>query len=519
MRPMRHRTLAQSIDRRKFLLGAAGSMLALPMLETYAPRTARGQAVGAPKRLIMLVHPSGRGLGGYRKPDQPAKVQDAWSPLAATGPLPETGDLSPLLKNLGDVRKEIVTIDGVDNLVRHICNDEDGHASSILSCLTGLPIKPGKVPGGASFDYVAGTRLRASAAQRSALVFPAGPFGEEEFRYEEGHFWGANGTSASVLNSNPAEALLNLFGKEMAATMDPVPVAKTLADRLAARRGSILDSVAKSYDSLSKTVSATDRERLEQHATFIRALETRFAGGGPISLAQGCGRPDSKVIPDYSTDDTARGNIDGLITPYQIENMVMALACDVTRSASLHFTRGDDPTFQAEFDGPSPLGGDNDWHTWVHEASELDTPHAPALITAYGYFTRMVALLIKRLSEVKDTDGTRLLDNTLVVWVSDMGYGSVHENWNVPVVLAGLKAAFPGGQGRHLKSERRSLGDLFAQCLRMLELGDDMTYGASGTIGENLKAQGLSSPIMPQSGYSESYIKSSLNLHLGPLDL
>jgi hypothetical protein len=38
MRPMRNRkTLAQSIDRRKFLLGAAGSMLALPMLETYAP--------------------------------------------------------------------------------------------------------------------------------------------------------------------------------------------------------------------------------------------------------------------------------------------------------------------------------------------------------------------------------------------------------------------------------------------------------------------------------------------------
>ena len=86
-------------------------------------------------------------------------------------------------------------------------------------------------------------------------------------------------------------------------------------------------------------------------------------------------------------------------------------------------------------------------------------------------------------------------------------------------MLAGLKSAFPAGQGRHLKSERRSLGDLFAQALRMLELGDDMTYGASGTLGENLKLQGLSKPIMPQSGYSESYIKSSLNLHLGALAL
>lgn len=514
----RRKSLAQSLDRRKFLLGAAGSMVALPMLEAFAPRTARGQTMTPPKRLVMIVHPSGRGAGGRREYQVLTGVEDNWSPRLDTGPLPATGELSPLLKDLGDVRNEIVTIDGIDNLSRHICNDEDGHVSSILSCLTGVPIKPGRASGGPSFDYVAGQRLRASAAQRSALVFPAGPFGEEEFRYDEGHFWGAEGTSAAVINSNPAKALVDLFGKEAPTMPEPEP-AKTLAERLAARRGSILDSVAKSYTSLAKNVSAGDRERLEQHATFIRSLEARFSGGGPISLAQGCGRPDPSIIPDYTTEDTARGDIDGLITPYQIENLVMALACDVTRSASLHFTRGDDPTFQAEFDGPSPLGGDNDWHSMVHESPELSSPHVPALITAYSYFTRMTALLIKRLSEVKDADGTRLLDNTLVMWVSDMGYGSVHENWNVPVVLAGLKSAFPNGQGRHLASERRSLGDLFAQAMRMLEIGDDMTFGAAGTIGENLDMQGLSDPVMPLSGYSEKYISRSLNLHLGPIDL
>jgi hypothetical protein len=513
------KTLAQSIDRRKFLLGTAGGMLALPMLDAYAPRMARGQSVGAPKRLVMIVHPSGRGAGGRRDPNKPSKVDDVWSPLAATGPYAETGDLSPLLKHLGDVRKEIVTIDGIDNLTRHICNDTDGHVSSILSSLTCAPVKGDRESSGPSFDYVVGQRLRASAAQRSALVFPAGPFGEEEFRYDEGHFWGANGTSAAVMNSNPAQSLIDVFGKE-APTTEPMPVAKTLAERLAGRRGSILDSVAKSYTALSTKVSAADRERLEQHATFIRSLETRFAGGGPISLAQGCGRPDGKVIPKYTTDDTARGDIDGDITPYQIENLVMSLACDVTRTASLHFTRGDDPTFQSEFDGPSPLGGENNWHGWTHESPELTDPHTPDLITAYGYFTRMTALLIKRLSEVKDSDGTRLLDNTLVMWVSDMGYGSVHENWNVPVMLAGLSSAFPKGQGRHLKSDRRSMGDLFAQAIRMLGLGDDMTYGTKGTIGEALKAQGLSAqPVVPESGYTESYITSSLNLHLGPIDL
>jgi hypothetical protein len=160
------KTLAQSIDRRKFLLGAAGGMLALPMLEAHSPRLAHGQSAAPPKRLLMVVHPSGRGLGGYRKYGVPDKVEDAWSPLAATGPLPATGDLSPLLKGLGEIRNEIVTIDGIDNLARHICNDPDGHLSSILSCLTGS--SPAKLRAGrpSITSRVSACELRRPSARR-----------------------------------------------------------------------------------------------------------------------------------------------------------------------------------------------------------------------------------------------------------------------------------------------------------------------------------------------------------------
>jgi hypothetical protein len=504
----------QRIDRRRFLVGAGGAMLALPMLEAHAPRVAYGQTVAPPKRLVVVMHQHGRNVGNGLK-DKAGAMNEAWSPLAKTGAYPATGTLSQLLAALGDVRKEIVTIDGVDNLVRHLSNDTDGHLSSIRTCATCVPIKADKTGGGPSIDYVAGLRLRASAAQRLALVFPAGPYADE-WRYEGNHFYGAGGTKPAVVNSNPATALLDLFGA--ATGTEPPPPKKTLHDRLLARRPSMLDSVAKSYEALRTKVSASDRDRLDQHAAFIRTLETRLAGGGPISTAEGCGRPDEKAIPTYAKEDTTRGNIDGKITPYQIENLVMSLACDVTRTATLHFDKGYDFTFQSEFTGDSPLGGANNWHGMVHGADQLASAPVPSLVTANQYFGKMFALLINRLAAVQDTDGSRLLDNTLVVWVSDMGYGSLHYNWNIPVVMAGMKSAFANGQGRHLVSPRRSLGDLYAQVLRMLG-GTDTSFGTTGTIGSNLTSFGLSGPVEKQTAFDTNYITNALNLHLGALDL
>src|SRR5579864_5852917 len=96
----------------------------------------------------------------------------------------------------------------------------------------------------------------------------------------------------------------------------------------------------------------------------------------------------------------------------------------------------------------------------------------------------MFTLLVQSLAKTQDLDGSRMLDNTLIVWVSPLGYGN-HQTFNIPVVLAGgknLPGAFPKGQGRHVVcANRNSLGDLWAQVLRMFG-GSDMTYGATGTL-------------------------------------
>src|SRR3954469_20890055 len=109
--------MSQRFDRRKFLFGASGAALALPMLEAFAPRTAHGQTVTAPKRVLFVVHPDGRVIGDGMVTN--GVRQDLWSPGATTMNLPTSGAPSPMLAALEAIRNEIVTIDGIDNLIRH----------------------------------------------------------------------------------------------------------------------------------------------------------------------------------------------------------------------------------------------------------------------------------------------------------------------------------------------------------------------------------------------------------------
>jgi hypothetical protein len=501
----------QRIDRRRFLTGAAGSVLALPMLEATMPRLAFGQGAAPPKRLVVILHPHGRWVGNGTKTG--AATQDNWSPLQQTGPYPATGNLSPALASLSEMRKELVTIDGVDNLVRHMVSDPDGHKPASLTCLTCARPTSTMKGGGPSIDFVAGERLRASGAQQSALVFPESAM-DFPWRYAGTEFYRANGTPPTLVESNPAQAIQDLFGSlTMSTTPPPKP---TLHDRLVSRRPSILDAVAKSYVALEKGVSAADRDRLAQHANFIQTLETRLGGGGGTALAKGCAKPDASLIPKYDPAANQRCDLDGQVTPWIIENLVMSLACDVTRVASLHFSNNNDPTYSSEFTGTSPFAGGNNHHAMVHDTPQLSATNAAPLTQAFQFHDKMALRLIKRLSEVTDTDGSRLLDNTLVLWVGDMGYGATHAVFNVPVVMAGMKSAFPKGQGRHVVlPQRHSLGDLYAQVLRMLG-GSDMTFGATGKIGDS----GLSGDkgLNTYAGYP-GYITGNVPLHSGPLDL
>src|SRR5262249_3540170 len=117
-------------DRRRLLFGAGGSLLAIPLLESLAPRSAYAAPV-APKRLVVVRHNAGRMVGGAV--DDPTMIPDVWAPAKVTGPLPQ--GMSPLLAPLDPIRQEVVTLDGIDNIVRLLGNT-DGHTYPLLTSLT-----------------------------------------------------------------------------------------------------------------------------------------------------------------------------------------------------------------------------------------------------------------------------------------------------------------------------------------------------------------------------------------------
>jgi len=500
--------VTQRIDRRRFLIGSGGSLLALPMLEAFAPRTAFAQTAAPPKRLVVVFHPHGRVV-------QP--INDTWAPRTTTGPLPPVGTApSPLLAGLAPISNEIVTLGNIDNIVRHTSGDADGHASASSTCTTCVVPNVGNARG-PSIDYVAGLRLRSSASQKLAIVIPgqAAPF--DNSVTENNVCLGPNGSPGNYQDIDPSQLIRDLFASVQVGPPPPPPPTPTLQDRLSARRGSILDAVAKGFTSFRSGLSFADQARLDQHAQFIRDTELRYSTPPPPppSVAA-CSPPSASSVPDLDYWQPFRkGEHDDVFATTQIETLVQALACDVTRTASLYFWAAGDPGFVTEFaPGTSPYIAGN-WHASIHGDGSPNDPTPASLGKGFGFYTKYFTKLIQRLAAVTDSDGSRILDNTLVVWVSDLGYGSGHYTYNYPVVLAGMKAAFPKGQGRHVVGTVNSLGDVYAHVLRLLG-GTDTTFGSTGTLSSAAGSTSINFyPLLGRPGL----INKDTPLHFGPLDL
>jgi hypothetical protein len=169
--------------------------------------------------------------------------------------------------------------------------------------------------------------------------------------------------------------------------------------------------------------------------------------------------------------------------------MVTSLACGVTRVASIHDAKYDNPNFSFLQDplverlvasGALPLPGAaiRDWHAQVHGESGGKPNDNPNLIAGFTFYATQIAYLLDRMSQVIEPDGNTLLHNSLVVWVSEFGDGSSHSSRNLPVVLAGNA----GGMlttDRHVATTNLTTGDLYTSVLNMFGV-DESTFGFSG---------------------------------------
>ena len=193
----------------------------------------------------------------------------------------------------------------------------------------------------------------------------------------------------------------------------------------------------------------------------MRDLEDRITNL-PL-LGDNCEIPPTP--PGDAPDDA---NTMHLISQQQLDLMVMALACDVTRVASLQYSNGRNHT-QFPWLGAAcptatscPHAGDTDSVAWAEWS------------TREAWFAEQFAYLLGRLQSIPEGEGT-MLDHTVVLWANELAQGNTHSHDRMPFVLAG-SAGGTLPTGRLLNFGGVSHNDMLVSLLNLFGL-EHTTFG------------------------------------------
>lgn len=426
------------IARRNALRALAGVGVALPLLQTFRGfGSAVAQPNNYPKRLIIYatVHTSWPEqfwpiLPGQSAPAiAPPSMNEYVTGLSA---LDVTDfQFSTILKPLEAHRSRLLIAEGIDGW--------DGNHQGYSNYFGGRPSNLENIGGGVTVDHVLAKELNLSSVTKFANL--------------------QLGVLANSLDTGVG-ARLSWYGPEMPAPpeCDPskaferifanfTPPSGTASpaapDPAIARRASVLDASAKQLQELQTRLPfQEDRDKLEQHLTSLRAVEMMVGQGAGTGALQGCGKPAvPPKLDEFSEADAPA------IAQAQIENMVLAMSCDLTRIATYQFY--DD------------MGGFR--HPWlgITKGHHNDLGHAPSedmdsqqqILKIQTWHSSQVAALLDRLGSIPEGAGT-MLDNTLVVFASTATRGNNHTNTNSPIVLAGNLAGNLIRSGRYMRFQR-----------------------------------------------------------------
>ena len=200
---------------------------------------------------------------------------------------------------------------------------------------------------------------------------------------------------------------------------------------------SVLDTLRADLASLSLRLGSRERQKLEQHETALRALETRLSGFELACVPPGA--PDPEQFPLVRAYAGGEPYFDA-ITDLQSDLLVTAFACGVTRFATLYLA----DLSRTALDPALP----DDVHLDVAHRYRAATPTSsgdPATWELLGRQNRYVCGKVARLAGALREAG--LLDDTLVLATSDMGDPARHDSRNVPTLLVGGRSGgFAGGR-------------------------------------------------------------------------
>jgi hypothetical protein len=433
------------IDRRAFLTGLGGAMLALPALDVMGAEVTEK----LPRRFCALYTANGMSL-----PRAEHNLGDwSWFPTAE-----KDGEFvfGKSTEPLSPFRKQLSFLGGMyhpngPKADPHICSD---------MWLTGAPLqnpKPGTF-NSAGLDQVVASQTKQFCRQPSLVLSIDAGTG----------FLSRTGTISYNLEGRPVPAENNprrVFDRLFRADRTSL---KAEHEKLQ-KRIKLVDAVAESARSFNKKLDKSDRERMEQYLTSLNEVEERL-----IASEKWIDIPLKKQ--DYSHLNLEATNEGDPADYYRTMFDLIALAfdADITRSVAFMLNREDGMGISDTF--PLKLGLSKTHHNLSHatdKEGQLD-------FAKYDHFlSKQVAHFFTKLNEYRDRQGT-VLDNSIILFGS--GASTTHNSHNLPTLIAG------GGNmglkhGSYWKGEGETrMSNVYLSILRSLNIEQESFADSTGTV-------------------------------------
>src|SRR5579863_1540009 len=398
------------ISRRAVLRGA-GVAVALPWLESL-PVFGDAPTV-FPKRFGVMF--MGNGIN-----------ENNWSAEGSGADMKLSKTLSPL----EPLKHKINVIDGLFNKA---ATGHGIHPPQTGSLLSGAEIQKGAViRSGITVDQMLANRVGQDNPQSSIVLACEQPMsGYHETNYSMAY-------SSHISWQTPDSPV-------------PVEVYPSLAwDNLFENRGSqinvsILDRVKDRAETLSRKVSSNDKAKLDEYLTSVREVEKRVESTRKVK-DQSDELAKQKNRPAFTMDRPQNGLPEDLRDHAKLMCDIIAIAfqTDRTRVASLIISRDLSAMYY-------PFLQVAEGH---HAASHNNLSDGYERIARFH--VSQLAYLAAKLDSMPEGDGT-VLDNSCLMFLSELWIGRLHDNSRLPLVLA-------GGLGGTLETGRT---------LNYLKAGDD----------------------------------------------
>ena len=447
---------------RRGFLKTQGSVLLLPLLPSLAHGFSRSYQTDVPsKKLLIMYIPNGivrRGffpgeeqselpnfVGGFNadKTKSDLRVKN----VPGEYPLELTSTMQPLKDHSDDITL-------ITGLERSYKNGQDVHAQGASCYLTSL--SPGQAeeggfrhPNGRSLDQVIGDATGHSTIYNTLEVSCNGfRAPKEPIEFDNISWFGPDRMAPSI--REPQKLYDRLF----------------LRDSYREHIGNITDLVLADARSLSKKLAVKDRHTLEEFMTMIRDIELRIEKMDQLLADVDIEIPKTEVLP--------RGEYIRL----QADLVLLAFQMGITNVST--FMIGPerwDATLMYEGVFDKPVQHHNMTHNQkgegYKEVQKIDVFH----MEQYAY-------VIQRMKEIKEVDGSTMLDNSIVAYGAGLGDGSTHQYYDLPMIVAG-RSQNQMKQGRFLKLKSGTLNsNLWLSFAQLMGLEMDSYADSSGVISE-----------------------------------